>query len=53
MTSDRTYRPAMSMEMAVNEIKMSKGSQFDPVIADIFIEMISQIIINEEVEFVS
>lgn len=40
MTEDRVYRKAMSKEEALEEIKRNSGSQFDPVIADIFIESI-------------
>jgi len=37
MTSDRTYRKGMSMELAINEIERCKGIQFDPEISDVFI----------------
>jgi len=40
MTSNRPYRKALSMEMAIEELRRYKGSQFDPVIVDAFIEMI-------------
>jgi HD-GYP domain-containing protein (c-di-GMP phosphodiesterase class II) len=39
MTSDRPYRKAMSFEAAIEEIKRCKGTQFDPEIADIFVNM--------------
>lgn len=39
MTEDRTYRPGMTKEAAIAEIKKNAGSQFDPNIAQIFIEM--------------
>lgn len=44
MTSDRTYRKGMSMECAIAEIKNCKGTQFDPEIAEVFIEMINELI---------
>lgn len=44
MTSDRPYRKAMTMEIALAEIKTGKGSQFDPEVADIFIEMGNELI---------
>lgn len=44
MTSDRTYRKGMTMELAINEIERCKGIQFDPVISDIFIEMIRELV---------
>ena len=34
MTSDRTYRRAMPMNEAVQEIEQGKGTQFDPEIAE-------------------
>ena len=33
MTSDRPYRPAMSVDEALNEIRPGAGTQFDPVVA--------------------
>lgn len=39
MTSDRPYRAAMSNEEAIDEIRQGRGTQFDPVIANIFIKM--------------
>ncbi|MGD9666631.1 MAG: HD domain-containing phosphohydrolase [Synergistaceae bacterium] len=40
MTEDRVYRKAMSKEEAIEEIKRNAGYQFDPVIANIFIESV-------------
>lgn len=40
MTSDRTYRLAMSNEEAIKEMKRASGSQFDPEIAELFIKFI-------------
>ena len=42
MTSDRPYRPAMSREEALDEIKRCVTTQFDPVIADAFLKIMSQ-----------
>lgn len=39
MTTDRPYRKAMTGEVALNEIRRCSGSQFDPVIANLFILM--------------
>lgn len=44
MTSDRTYRKGMSMELAINEIERCKGIQFDPEISDVFIKMIKELV---------
>lgn len=40
MTNDRVYRKAISEEKALQEIIDNKGSQFDPLIADQFIQCI-------------
>jgi putative nucleotidyltransferase with HDIG domain len=40
MTSDRPYRKAMPTEVALSEIANHRGSQFDPVVANTFIELI-------------
>lgn len=41
MTEDRPYRKGMSKEAAMSEIIKNSGSQFDPGIAKIFIEILS------------
>gem|GEM_PF-649712 len=38
MTQDRPYRKAMPKEAAVAEIRKNAGTQFDPKIAEIFVE---------------
>jgi putative nucleotidyltransferase with HDIG domain len=39
MTSSRCYRTAMDGEVAIEEIQRNRGQQFDPVIANIFIKL--------------
>lgn len=39
MTSDRPYRPTMSLKEAEEEIKRCTGTQFDPVVAAAFLEI--------------
>lgn len=39
MTSDRPYRPALSHEDAVNEVRRCSGTQFDPEIAEAFLSL--------------
>lgn len=39
MTSVRSYQPALPVEFAVNEIRKNAGTQFDPQIVDIFLEL--------------
>jgi HD-GYP domain-containing protein (c-di-GMP phosphodiesterase class II) len=40
MTSDRTYRKALSEEVVLGEICRNAGIQFDPEIARIFVEKV-------------
>ncbi|MBO8158160.1 HD domain-containing phosphohydrolase [Thermosyntropha sp.] len=40
MTSDRPYRRALSREEAVAELKRNAGTQFDPELVEIFLEVI-------------
>lgn len=42
MTSDRPYRPAMSHEKAVAEIKKCAGTQFDPNLVPFFLEILEE-----------
>lgn len=41
MTEDRVYRKALSREEAINELVNNKATQFDPIIVDIFLELIA------------
>jgi len=40
MTSSRAYRPAMSFEKGIEELRRCAGKQFDPVLVDSFIEVL-------------
>lgn len=42
MTSDRPYRKALSREEAIEELKANAGSQFDPLIVEVFIEFLKK-----------
>ena len=42
MTSDRPYRPAMSRKEALDEIKRSTTTQFDPVVANALLRVMSR-----------
>lgn len=39
MTTTRSYRKALDHEVAINEIKKCKGTQFDPYLAEIFVQL--------------
>ena len=41
MTTDRPYKAAMTTSEALDELKKNKGSQFDPVLVDLFVNDIS------------
>jgi len=42
MKSDRFYRKALSYEEAVTEIKRHRGTQFNPEIADVFLQILEE-----------
>ncbi len=42
MTTDRPYRKAMSIEIAVEELKRNSGTQFDPAIVDAFLRILAR-----------
>lgn len=41
MTSKRTYRDALSLDIVKNELKRCSGSQFDPILAKAFLEILN------------
>lgn len=50
MTTDRPYRKALSLEMALREIDLYSGTQFDPDISRIFSKMLKELISHDEIE---
>lgn len=42
MTSNRSYRKALPQEVVRSEIEKGRGTQFDPAIADIMLQMIDE-----------
>jgi len=41
MTSDRSYRDALTKKEAIEELKDNKGKQFDPEIVEVFLKIIN------------
>jgi HD-GYP domain-containing protein (c-di-GMP phosphodiesterase class II) len=42
MKSDRPYRKALTEETAIQELKGGNGTQFDPKIVEVFLELLNQ-----------
>lgn len=42
MTSKRVYKEALTVDYAVSELKKNRGTQFDPKLADAFIELVQE-----------
>jgi PAS domain S-box-containing protein len=43
LTNDRPYRPALSLEAALELMQAERGTQFDPVVLDAFLGLLEQI----------
>ena len=41
MTANRVYREALDMDIVINELKKGRGTQFDPYLDDLFLQMIA------------
>ena len=46
MTADRIYRKALPMEKVISELKRCRGTQFDPGLVDILLELIDSGTLN-------
>ncbi len=44
LTSDRVYRPAMSLEKALDHMRAGRGTHFDPELLDLFIAALPQVL---------
>jgi putative two-component system response regulator len=44
LTSDRIYRPAFTLESAVDEMRSLRGTQFDPEILDVFLGSLDEVL---------
>lgn len=42
MTSDRPYRKALSLEVAITELSENSGTQFDPAVVEIFTSILEE-----------
>ena len=42
MPTKRTYKEAMSIDYAISELEHNKGTQFDPKLAEAFIELLKE-----------
>ena len=40
MTSKRVYRDSLSIDIVISEIEKNKGTQFDPEIAETFLDIL-------------
>lgn len=47
MTSGRLYRSAMTLQIALDEIQLQLGRQFDPYLGQTFVEMIMEVFSSE------
>ncbi|MND01046.1 hypothetical protein D3C83_198760 [compost metagenome] len=43
MTSERSYKPAYSNDIALRILRDGRGTQFDPKIVDVFIDCFDEI----------
>jgi len=51
MTTSRTYRTALSVDAAVEEIRRCSGTQFDPRLADVFLNLDLSALLHEAREY--
>ena len=48
MTSNSSYKAAMSFEAAIEEIRGCTGTQFDPQVSEAFLDLVSQGAISDQ-----
>lgn len=49
MTSSRSYRPALSRREAIEELNKNSGSQFNPQVVDVFLEVLEEKGLEEKI----
>lgn len=42
MTSNRQYRQSLNFSLAVEELRNGRGTQFDPNVVDVFLQVIQE-----------
>jgi two-component system cell cycle response regulator len=47
MRADRPYRPALSLEQALDQLRRGRGAQFDPELTDVVLELLGAGVIGE------
>jgi len=52
MTSDRPYRGSIGIDRALEELRNGAGSQFDPLVVGVFVDMVESQSPNDDDEFV-
>jgi len=50
MITKKTYRKAISINKAISEIKTNSGKQFDPIVVDAFVDVISRKSVISKIE---
>ena len=50
MSSERCYRPKLEMPVIIEELKNGSGTQFDPKIAALMLEMIEEGVVSIDLE---
>jgi putative two-component system response regulator len=44
LTSDRDYRPAFTVESALEEMRLLRGTQFDPLVLNKFFDALDEVL---------
>ena len=44
LTSDRVYRPAFTVDDAIEEMQLLRGTQFDPAVLDVLVDSLEEVL---------